>query len=191
MSGVAAVVLAAGASTRFGPQSPKQLAVFEGELLVRRASRAALDSRCDAVFVVVGAHAEAVEQALAGLAVETLRNEAWRSGMASSIACGVAAARDRFEAVLVCLADQPRVGAADLDALIARFAAGSEIAACHYHGASGVPALFAARHFSALSRLEGDRGARSLLQQHVDDVALVPCPHASVDVDTPEDLAAL
>ena len=107
---IAAVVLAAGGSARLGRS--KQLVVHEGEPLVRRAARAALDAGAEPVIVVLGAHADLVRQALDGLPVSAVVNDAWETGMASSLRIGARAALDAgCDAVLVTLADQPLVDA--------------------------------------------------------------------------------
>jgi|SRR5262245_55970121 len=120
MQRVAAVVLAAGGSTRMG--SPKQLLLLDGESLVRRAAKTALASRCSAVFVVVGAHAAAVARELDGLALTVVENLHWRDAMGSSLSIGIkaiAAAQPNFAAALITLADQPGVTPELLDRLVA------------------------------------------------------------------------
>jgi molybdenum cofactor cytidylyltransferase len=185
---VTAVVLAAGASRRTTARGapPKQLLDWEGEPLVRRAVRAALASRCAAVHVVVGARAPQVRAALAGLGAEVVGCADWEEGMAASIRAGVAsAARSGCDAVLLALADQPRVEPAHLDALVARLEAGASVAASAYAGTLGAPAAFARAHFGELLALRGDRGAKALLERHRAAVAAVPCDAAAFDVDEP------
>lgn len=187
---IAAVLLAAGAGTRFG--SAKQLAEVDGEPLVHRAATTALASGCSSVRVIVGAHREQVEAALAGLDVLIVANPSWEDGMASSIRVGidaVAADIPRVEAAILLLADQVSVTPAVLDALIERFAAGdADLVACAYAGTQGPPALFGRRFFAELEELRGDRGARSVLSAHHGELALVDFPEGAHDVDTPADL---
>jgi molybdenum cofactor cytidylyltransferase len=186
---VAAVLLAAGGSRRFG--APKQLLRLAGQALVRRAALAALESRCERVVVVTGAHAEAVDRALAGLALESVHCAHWESGLAASLRAGVSAAlaRDGAASVLVLLADQPAVSTSLLHALLAKHDAGAAIVACEYGGEPGVPALFAAHYARELLALEGDRGAKALLLRERASTALVPFPEGVLDVDTPDDWA--
>jgi molybdenum cofactor cytidylyltransferase len=179
---VVAVVLAAGGSRRLG--EPKQLLRLAGQTLVRRAVLAALGSKAERVLVVTGAHAERIEAALAGLAVECVRCVRWEAGLAASLHAGVSAA---LASVLLLLADQPAAGAPLLDALIAKHAAGAPIAASQYADEPGVPAVFAPRFARELLALEGDRGAKSLLLRERGLVALVPFPDGTLDVDTRED----
>jgi molybdenum cofactor cytidylyltransferase len=182
-------VLAAGGSRRLG--RPKQLLALAGQPLVRRAALAALGSRAKRTFVVTGAHAGAVERALAGLAVECVRCAEWEEGLAASLRIGVGAAlaRDAGASVLLLLADQPAVDSALLDRLIALHEGGHELAACHYGGELGVPALFAPRFARELLGLEGDRGAKSLLARERANVAAVEFAAGALDVDTPADWA--
>lgn len=181
-----AVLLAAGGSRRLG--APKQLLRLAGQPLVRRAALAALGSRAERTVVVTGAAAEAVEAALTGLAVEIVRCPDWEQGLAASLRAGIAAACARGEAsVLLLLADQPAVDAALLDRLIAAHAAGRELVACHYGGAPGVPALFAPRFTRELLALEGDRGAKTVLERAGAVLATLPFPDGALDVDTPGD----
>jgi molybdenum cofactor cytidylyltransferase len=186
---VFALLLAAGGSRRLG--EPKQLLRIAGQTLVRRAALAALASRAERVWVVTGAHAERVEAALAGLALECVRCADWESGLAASLRTGVAAAlaRDPDASALVLLADQPAASPALLDALIARHAGGAAIVACEYGGEPGVPALFAPRFARELLALEGDRGAKALLLRERAATALVPFPGGTLDVDTQADWA--
>jgi molybdenum cofactor cytidylyltransferase len=199
MSRVAAVVLAAGGSHRMG--SPKQLLQLDGESLVRRAVRTALASRCDRVYVVVGAHASAVTRELRDLPSEVIENPGWEEGLASSIRCGVTAleaAQPLADAALLTLADQPRVTPVVLDRLIDLFERERErepesrdLVACEYADTIGVPALFGRRYFDALRSLTGDRGARAVLSAEREHVARVAFAPAAIDVDTPADHAAL
>lgn len=188
---VAAVVLAAGASTRLG--RPKQLVRIGGQPLVRRAARAALAAGCRPVVVVLGAAGRVVDGALTDLPVRRVRNPRWMDGVGASIACGVRAAAAGGPAgppagciVLPC--DQPRLTAGVLTALIERFAAGNVAAVvCRYGGTTGPPALFGAALFDRLSALTGDRGAKRVLRGCA-AVAVVDFPGGSLDVDTDADL---
>jgi molybdenum cofactor cytidylyltransferase len=185
---LAAVLLAAGSASRFG--SPKQLADVEGSTLVRRAAQAALD--CGAELVVVtGAHAEAVGAALAGLPVRLAHNVFWNLGMGESIARGFRELQRQLApptAALLCLVDQPLVGAEQLRRLVEKHRAEPRRIVVSDHGeVVGPPCLFPAEYYDALSRLSGAGGARSVLQRHRDAVVTVAVPEAALDVDRPED----
>ena len=191
MSRIAGVVLAAGGSKRMGV--PKQLLALEGASLVRRAARVVLASRCDDVFVVVGAHAAEVTKEIDDLAVRVLENRRWHEGLASSIRTAVTAAgalpQPAVDAILLTLVDQPAVGPELLDQLIAALEnAPAGLVAAEYAGTIGAPALFARRHFPALLALSGDRGGKSILAAHGAAVVTIPFPEGVFDIDTPADL---
>jgi CTP:molybdopterin cytidylyltransferase MocA len=178
---VAAVVLAAGASTRLG--EAKQLVRLGGEALLERAVRVAREAGCSPVVVVVGAnHVEVIGSNLLGDAVPVI-NEGWEEGMASSIRLGVRAlqfaARDA-EGVLLMTCDQPAVTVKHLGLLMAR----AEVKASRYAGRNGVPAFFPARYFEKLTELTGDTGARELLAE----ARYEELENGELDVDTVEDL---
>jgi molybdenum cofactor cytidylyltransferase len=182
-----AAVLAAGGSSRLG--RPKQLLLLEGEPLVRRAARAALEAGLAPVVVVVGARADEVRAALAGLPVEVLENAVWEEGLASSVRLAVGRLSEagvRAAALLGC--DQPHLTAAHLARLDqARLASGALVVASEYAGVRGVPAVFDAVLFPELRALDGDRGARPVIAREPSRVVGVPFPGGEVDVDRPED----
>lgn len=209
----AAVVLAAGGSTRLG--QPKQLLVHAGEPLVHRAVRLARDTRPAATLVVVGAHAEAVEAALADLDCTPLRNDRWRAGLSASLrvaAPAVLASGARRALVLVC--DQPALEAAHLGALL-EGADGTAVgcAATRYgaEGGIGVPAVVPAWWFAdaaggaqsdasadAPADASPDRGFGARLRAlaaaadgRTGRPFLLDAPELGIDIDTPDDLRHL
>jgi len=195
--GVAAVVLAAGRSSRMG--HAKQVALIDGQPMVVRAVTIALQSGADVVGVVLGAHAAAVEAALAPLverqenAIQCYRNEAWATGQASSVRTAIAHLPATVGAVLFLPVDQPFVPPTLLQQLIAAWRAGARLAAPAIEGtARGAPAIFDRALWPELLALEGDVGARPLLQRHRDQLISVAAEAAWLrDIDTPADLAAL
>ncbi len=192
MKAVAAIVLAAGGSTRMG--HPKQLARFRGRSLIRTACEAAVEAGANPVVAVLGAKAEVCEAELAGLPVKAARNEQWQSGMASSITTGLdalASTGEPAEAVLICLCDQPCVTADTLGALMRAYRSGARIVASAYNGTFGAPAIFHSEFFGALRALRGDEGARKLFHDFADETVGVAHPSAAFDVDTAEDYKRL
>ncbi|HXQ71920.1 MAG TPA: nucleotidyltransferase family protein [Pyrinomonadaceae bacterium] len=192
---VGVVVLAAGASTRMGiAATPKQLLVYDGQTLIRRAAETALGSVCHPVVVVLGANAVRVGAELE-LPVIVTRNREWETGMGSSIRTGleaVLAADDDVDAIVVQLCDQPFVTAELIDTLIERRReTGKTIIGTEYRGTRGVPALFARELFAELRALSGHEGARQIIRNHPDDTAVVPFVGAAIDIDTPQDYEAL
>ena len=189
----AAVILAAGASTRLG--QAKQLVSINGEALLLRTVRVAREAGCGPIVVVTGFDAERMRAVLEDAAVMVVNNEDWRSGMGSSVRCGVAALdgldpRPSDALLLVC--DQIALSADVLRELRRVHARGERpITASRYAGRAGVPAIFAAQYFPELLQVEGDRGARGVLERHADDVALIEFGDGVKDLDTPEQLGDL
>jgi CTP:molybdopterin cytidylyltransferase MocA len=190
---VAAIVLAAGGSTRLGV--PKQLIEFRGEPLVRRAARSAGDAGAAPVIVVVGAEAADTILALNGLPfTSTVLNEQWRAGLASSLVTGIRELQQldaRADGALIATADQPLVDEAALRQLLDAFAHGARVVAAEYSATIGVPAVIGREHFDALLALEGDAGAGRWIRSMGDTVRRIPLAEAAVDIDTAEDAALL
>jgi len=185
--GLHAVVLAAGASTRFG--SPKQLVRVAGRPLLHSAIAHAADVAGSAVSVVLGAHAAELTPLLTHSQALIVINRDWREGIASSIRAGVSRLPPSCNAVLLMLADQAAVTAEDLKRLVSAWRRQPDyIVAARYGMTTGVPAVFPRSVFSDLGALRGDTGARALLQRNPDRVVRVPMASAAIDIDTPEDL---
>ena len=187
--GIGAIVLAAGGSSRLG--TPKQLVTFRGESLVRRAAKAALESVCDRVVVVVGNRAQQVREEIGDLPVSVVENENWQSGISSSIRAGLEQLSSR-DGVVITLCDQPFMTAAVLNDLISTHRkTGRAIVASTYGTTRGVPAFFAPELFIELASLTKDEGARRIIASHPEKIATVEFPQGAIDIDTPQDRAQL
>lgn len=177
---VGAVILAAGASKRLG--EPKQLLMLGGETLLEHAVRVANAAGCSPVVVVLGAFVEAIQ---AGCRLDDaiiVVNEDWAEGIGSSVRAGVRALRD-LDACVVMTCDMPAVTSEHLRTLMSS----GEVTASSYLGKKGVPAYFPVEVFPTLMKLQGDSGAKDLLQSAL-SVELVG---GELDVDTMEDLAGM
>jgi len=184
------VVLAAGASTRFG--SPKQLVRLAGRPLLHTAVTRAAEVAGHALIVVLGAGAAELAPLLKHSPGSIVVNHDWREGIASSIRAAVARLPATCAGVMLVLADQAGVSADDLKRLAGTWRKQPQyIAAALYEGVCGVPAIFPRNTFRELSQLRGDTGARVLLRRNADRIVRVPMPSAALDVDTPEDLLAV
>lgn len=185
-----ALVLAAGASTRFG--SPKQLVRVNGRPLLHAVVSRAVAVAGHSVSVVLGAHAADLASLLTHSGASVIVNRHWQEGLASSLRAGVGALSGSVDAVLILLVDQPAVSADDLLRLVGAWRRDPDgIVAAQYSGTVGVPAIFPRWCFSELVALRGDHGARSVLARHPERVTRIALPGAALDIDTPEDLLAL
>jgi len=189
-NGLYAVVLAAGASTRFG--SVKQLARVAGRPLLHIAVSHTVEVTGGAVIVVLGAHATEIVPLLAHSPASVVINRDWREGIGSSIRAGIGRLPAACTGVMLVLADQAAVTAEDLQRLASAWRRQPDyVAAAVYSGRMGAPAIFPRSRFSELTELRGDAGARILLQRNPDRVVRVPMERAAFDIDAPEDLLAL
>jgi molybdenum cofactor cytidylyltransferase len=191
---IAAIVLAAGRSTRMGAVN-KLIAEIGGKPLVRIAAEQALASRASPVIVVTGHERERVEAALNGLPVRVVHNPDYAEGLGTSLKAGIAAVPDDADGAIVCLGDMPQVNAALIDKLIAAFdpARGALVVVPSIAGRRGNPVVWSRRFFHDLMAINGDIGARHLIGSYAEAVAevLVEGDAALTDVDTPESLSAV
>jgi molybdenum cofactor cytidylyltransferase len=191
---VAAVVLAAGRSSRMGGPN-KLLAEIGSRPLVRIVVDAALASRARPVIVVTGHQRERVEAALAGLPIKFVRNPHYADGLGTSLKAGIAALPAEADGVIVCLGDMPQVDAGLIDRLIGAFdpAHGALVVVPTIDGQRGNPVVWSRRFFADLTAVKGDVGARNLIGRYPEAVAELPLTGtaALTDVDTPEALEAV
>ena len=191
---VAAVVLAAGRSTRMGAVN-KLIAEIGGKPLVRIAAEQALASHAAPVIVVTGHERDKVATALAGLPVRLVHNPDFAEGLGSSLKTGIAAVPAEADAAIVCLGDMPQVDAGLIDKLIAAFdpEKGALVVTPTIHGRRGNPVVWSRRFFRDLMAVQGDIGARNLIANYAEAVVEVPVTGegALIDVDTPESLSAV
>lgn len=191
---VAAVVLAAGRSSRMGGPN-KLLAEVGGRPLVRIAVEEALASAARPVIVVTGHQRERVEAALAGLDVSFVHNPNFAEGLSASLKAGTAAVPPEGDGAIICLGDMPQVDAPLIDRLLTAFdpERGILIVVPTVDGRRGNPVVLSRRFFRELAALTGDVGARGLIAAHPEAVAEVAVSDgtAFTDVDTPDALDAV
>ena len=183
------ILLAAGKSRRMGADH-KLLREIDGTALLRRSAMAALNSGASRVHVVLPPDAQAQKATLDGLAVHCVVAQDADHGLAASLRAGIAALSADCAGVIVALADMPDVTADHFDQLIAAFAPQNEQCICvpqAPNGKRGNPVLFDRRYFEALSSLQGDRGAKALIDQAGEYTVNVRLDAGVlVDLDTPE-----
>jgi molybdenum cofactor cytidylyltransferase len=188
---IAAVILAAGRSTRMGAHN-KLLADVRGRPMLRHVAEAALASRARPVLVVVGHQAEMVKSALAGLQVGFVENPEYAAGLSSSLKIGAAALPGDCAGMLVLLGDMPEITSAHIERMISAFTPGAIIVPTH-QGKRGNPVLWPAACLGDMRHLEGDAGAKRLLGAHAEKIISVDLGSQAIfaDVDTPEALKRL
>lgn len=187
---IGGLVLAAGTSSRFG-EANKLLTSVDGEPIVRRAVETLLDAGIEPIVVVVGHEAKTVREAVSGLPVRTVYNEAYASGQASSVRVGIRAVETvEIDAAIIALGDMPFVAPGTVETVIAayRAGAGDALAAAH-SGDRGNPVLFDRRFFETLTAVDGDVGGREiLLESDTSVLVAVEDPGVRRDIDERADL---
>ncbi len=192
---VAAVVLAAGRSSRMAPQHKLLIKNQAGSAMVARVVDHVLATTARPVIVVVGHRADEVRAALAGRAVQFVYATAYADGLAASLRTGINAVPKGTQAALVCLSDMPLVTGPMMQRLIDAYDPdeGRSVVVPTYQGKMGNPVLWDRRFFAEITHLSGDMGARLLLDRHAEDVAPLDLGDDAVlrDFDTVESLAGL
>jgi molybdenum cofactor cytidylyltransferase len=188
----AVLLLAAGASSRMG--QPKMFLTWQGETLLQHAVSAAANISSP-VFVVTGEHTDQIASTLRQAAVALIPNPKWLEGIGTSVAAGITGILQAGylpDQIIIVVCDQPFISAGLLQQLIDRKASsGKGIVGCSYDNTIGTPVLFDQQYFPALQGLNGQQGAKRLLQQYPEDVDTLPFPQGSFDIDTPEDYERL
>jgi molybdenum cofactor cytidylyltransferase len=198
MAEIAAIILAAGRSSRFSGRSleTKLSAELDGIALIRHVALAAAASRARPILIVTGHARSSVEAALIGLDLCYVPNPSYRQGLSSSLKAGLAALPDSTRGALILLGDMPRIPASVIDRLVSTFEAAEfePLAVVPVHaGRRGNPVLLGRGLFPRLAELTGDRGARGLIDELKSGVieCLVEEKGIEIDVDTHESLRLL
>ena len=189
---VAAIVLAAGQSSRMGAN--KLLAEIKGQPMIRR-TVAAMRQAADLTVVVTGREPEAIATALDGLPVTLVHNARFAEGLSTSLRAGIEALPADTDVAVIALGDMPLVGPEAVRRLIAAYGPAEHRSVCVpvFKGERGNPVLWGRQHFEVLTGMTGDKGARALFDQLSDEIVDVEMPDEAVllDADTPEALEKL
>lgn len=184
------LIPAAGVSKRLG--QPKQLLRYRKKTLIQNAVETAYSITPREVIVVTGANAEAVKNTLQTVPVRWIHNPDWSTGMGGSIATGTVVICPESTGVMVLLCDQWRLRTSDLQNLAEKWQSDPKCIVCaEADGQLMPPVIFPASCFGSLQALYGDRGARSVLEEHPELLVAVPLKNAAYDVDTPTQLSQL
>lgn len=185
---IAAVVLAAGGSTRMG--QPKLLLPWRGEALIRWPVKTALEAALSPVLVVTGAMTDEIERSLSGLDVRIVHNPDWDQGQSTSVRRGIEALPSTTEAVIFLLGDQPQVPVSFIQKMITAYRSNEQpipIFVSAYQGKRGNPVLFDRSFFQELMTLQGDAGGRLIFSKHPLNFIPVEDPDMLFDIDSPDD----
>jgi molybdenum cofactor cytidylyltransferase len=191
-SHTAALVLAAGTSTRMG--AVKQLLELDGRALLQHVLDSVRNSVVDEIILVLGHAADTIERELELRSVRVVLNENYRRGMGSSLKVGLSAVNAEAEAALIILADQPFVRPATFDQIIAeRQRSGAQIVIPTYRGFRGNPVLLDRSVFPEVMALDGDIGCRAIFGNHIGGIAKLPVDDVGIllDIDRRDDFEAL
>jgi molybdenum cofactor cytidylyltransferase len=195
-STIAAVVLAAGKSTRMAPYNKLLVTDRAGKPMIARTVDNVLSSGARPVIVVTGHHADEIKAALAGRPVTYVPSPHYEAGLSESLKAGIAAVPPECRAAIVCLADMPLVTGRVIDRLLSAHDTdeGRLIAVPTHQGQLGNPILWDRSFFPALLAMTGDGGGgRRILREHAEQVAEIEVNDDAVlrDFDTRESLATL
>lgn len=187
MDKVAILILAAGNSSRMEDKI-KQLLPWRQTTMLGHAIREAKKLKALAIYVVLGANAEIIKPTISEKDVLILEHKYWKQGIGTSIAFGVQqlVKENKYDAVLIQLADQPYLDATYLQQLFNLYANNNPvIIATKYRNSKGVPAIFNKDYFLDLINLNGDTGAKALLK--FENVIAIEPKEKVVDIDTWEE----
>jgi len=190
---IAILILAAGESKRMN--GIKQLLPWKNTTLLGNAIEQALQSKGDAVYVVLGANANQITPTIAHYNIQTIENKNWKNGIGNSIAAGVQYLKENqvhYDAILITLADQPMINAAYYNMLIDAYSQKvAKIIASETNNLPSVPAIFDALYFEQLSQLDQDKGAKEILLAAQKEVYRLPANANLIDIDTTSDYEEL
>jgi len=188
---IAAIVLAAGASTRMNGRV-KQLLPWRGKTLIENAIELATQSHTDETLVVLGAHADAIQPFVEKTSARIVINPQWESGHATSIRAGLRALAPEIAAAIFINADQPFLTCEVINALIQCYRdTDAPIIAFVCAGKRGSPVLFDRAYFAELEDLRGEQGGRELLEKYPVACIEFDDTRFGIDVDTWEEYANL
>ena len=183
------ILLAAGKSSRLG--RPKQLLLYHKQTLLHHCLQIASASQAQIIVIVLGSDADEIKKKLNNVNTDVVVNPDWQEGMASSIRFGInhlLGRNQQLEGVVLMVCDQPFITSSLLNSLMhAHRRSGKPIIASGYDNTFGPPVFFHNSLFPELLQLTGDVGAKGVIKQHADEVAVVSFPQGSIDIDTESD----
>ena len=184
---IGAVILAAGMSTRMGES--KLSLMLDGKPIVEHVINKVEVSEVDEIVVVFSKYSKAVKAIAQKHGLRTLENHKTEQGLSTSVKCGLSQLLGT-EAVMFLLGDQPFIETKDINLLIEHYKSnrGKIVVPINYNG-RGNPVIFPEKYYNEILTLEGDKGARLLLEKYADEVIFVEIEESKIqfDIDTSDD----
>lgn len=184
---ISAIVLAAGSSSRLG--RAKQLLIFKGKSLIQNCIENLFEIGIKKPIIVLGARFEKINAHLNQHfpEIHICKNPVWEKGMAGSLQTGLSALAAEYDAVLICLSDQPLIPSSHFTSMMDAFQQSHKMIVSSYNEDVGVPAIIPKKYFEEIMNLSGKKGAKYLLRKYKEEALSITCPEAAYDVDTEED----
>jgi len=188
MAKIRILLLAAGGSIRMG--QPKQLLPWGRQTLIEYQIQTLLQTG-KSVIVILGAHADRISPVVEKFPVTIVVNDTWESGMGGSVASGITKLEQTeadVDGALITLVDQPLIPLSHFEEMLNAFEKGCQqiVVSSSKEGWLGVPALFDKCYFSELRNLQGEKGAKTLIQQYPNQIKALECDEIIRDIDTLE-----
>ena len=185
---IAGLILAAGGSSRMGDQN-KLLQLIDGTPMVKKVVASCLHSNLSSIYVVLGHDSKWINNCISTEGINFVNNEDWRLGMASSINSGIGAMNNNFDGVMILLGDMPYIKTKLIDQMIELFQEYKIIVPVK-NGRQGNPVLFSSTFFNDLQSLDGDKGAKCVIQENFSSVIPNQVMTNAIfrDIDTPQQM---
>lgn len=185
---IAGLILAAGGSSRMGDQN-KLLQLIDGTPMVKKVVASCLHSNLSSIYVVLGHDSEWINNCISTEGINFVNNEDWRLGMASSINSGIGAMNNDFDGAMILLGDMPYIETKLIDQMIELFQE-YKIVVPVKNGRQGNPVLFSSIFFNDLQSIDGDKGAKRVIQENFSSVVPTHVMTNAIfrDIDTPQQM---
>ncbi len=185
---IAGLILAAGGSSRMGDQN-KLLQLIDGMPMVKKVVESCLHSNLSSIYVVLGHDSEWINNCISTEGINFVNNEDWRLGMASSINSGIGAMNNDFDGAMILLGDMPYIETKLIDQMIELFQE-YKIVVPVKNGRQGNPVLFSSTFFNDLQSIDGDKGAKRVIQENFSSVVPTHVMTNAIfrDIDTPQQM---